>query len=1074
MTLETRTFRHPGSWWRSAPFWSWNYLLEPESIRREAAELLKSGMGGYFCHSRWGLETEYMSPAWMAAIQAALAEAKRRGGYCWLYDEDRWPSGAAGGLVTIPHPEFRMKSLLAEWPPEAVMVNANEAKKLEKTLLERFAVRGAPGRLKSFRRLAGGQWPERSERLLTATRLVHPDSDWYNRGAYLDTMDPAAVRAFIEHTYEGYRKAVGGEFGRAIPGIFTDEPNYHQPFHSGVGARFPQVPWTDRLPGEFRKRCGYDLLPELPQLFYQFRGGARGAVPGAKVRRDFRRVATELFEEAFSRQLGRWCARHRLAFTGHYLCEEKLEFQTLVVGAAMPHYRHQQLPGIDLLGRRITEVGTCKQVASMVEQFGKERILSELYGGAGWQFSLADQKWMGDWQYALGVNLRCQHLVLTSLRGGRKRDYPPSFFPQTPWWKHNGVVEDYFARLSLALSQGRAVRDLLVVHPIESAWALYTADETSAGRQELKRLDEGFAALLQDLLAVHHDYDLGDESVMARFASVRGRELAVGRARYKAVLVPPCLTLRRTTLRLLVRFAAAGGPVLYFRPAPALLDGAASDAPARVLARIGAPVGPARAGRGLGAAGLMPWQLLAGVRAGKAPAASAAALRAFRATLSRALEAALGRRLTLVEAGRECAPVIYMLRREGARQVLFLANTDFDRGHRLALALSGAPAGAVEEWDAVGGAVRRVEGARREGGVWKLGVELPAAGSRLLVFGAGCGQARAAEPKLRTVGRRELGAGGWRWRRDEPNALVLDLVRWRLRDGELSAPTNLRRAEGAIRQALDYPPVANNGVMRWKAYLPEDLARPERADGPRLELEFEFQVKTRPRGRFALAAERARRFAVYLNGREVPVRPDGCFVDPCMETVPLPAPRRGRNVLRLVTGYRPEHELEDVYLVGDFAVAPTAARELLAEPAKLLRGSWTAQGYSHFGSSITYLTEFQVERPRPGERLVLAVERFGGTALELAVNGRRAGVIPWPPYELDLTRHLAAGTNRLELTVVGSRRNLFGPLHQDGPDPWMIGPGSFPAKEGRERKYNLLAHGLLGRVWLERRTAAEG
>ena len=52
MSLTTREFRNPGSWWRSAPFWSWNYDLTPKSVAREAGELLKAGMGGFFCHSR--------------------------------------------------------------------------------------------------------------------------------------------------------------------------------------------------------------------------------------------------------------------------------------------------------------------------------------------------------------------------------------------------------------------------------------------------------------------------------------------------------------------------------------------------------------------------------------------------------------------------------------------------------------------------------------------------------------------------------------------------------------------------------------------------------------------------------------------------------------------------------------------------------------------------------------------------------------------------------------------------------------------------------------------------------------
>ncbi len=1030
MSLSIKEFRQPGNWWRSAPFWSWNDTLTPKGVRQAAADLLKGGMGGYFCHSRWGLETEYFSPRWMECIRAAVAEAKKRGAYCWLYDEDRWPSGAAGGQVTIPHPEFRAKSLIAEWPPDGVLANLAKGQKIDKAIIARFAVRGAPGKLRSFRRLGKDAWPRRGERALRFCRLVNPDTDWYNRGAYLDNMDPKAVRAFIDHTYEGYRKAVGREFGKTIPGIFTDEPNYHQPYHSGVGERFLQVPWTDRLPAEFRKRCGYDLLSQLPHLYFE--AGARGL----KVRRDFRKVCAELFEEAFSRQIGRWCARHKLPLTGHYLAEQTLEAQTQVIGAAMPHYVHMHMPGIDILRRSISEVLTCKQASSIAEQFGRRRVLSETYGGAGWHFSLADQKWMGDWQYALGVNLRCQHLVLTSLRGGAKRDYPPSFFPNNPSWRHNNVAEDYFGRLSYTLSQGRAVRDLLVIHPIESAWALYTSDAKAAPRKQLAKLDRKFAGLLEQLLGLHRDFDLGDESVLAKHGKARRGELAVGRARYKAVLVPECLSLRKSTLKLLRSFAAKGGKVLFLGSPPGLLDGARSAEPAKVLRRIGKRVSARRAS-------------------------------AFAALLGRALDDALPPRLSVKSAGRECAAVIYMLRKVGNRQVLFLANRDFDRGRELGLTLAGAPAGAAEEWDLETGKVRRLEAARADG-IWKAKLKLPATGSKLLAFGPASGKARAAEAELRAVERTEVGRGGWRFRRDEPNALVLDLCRWRLRDGALSEPTHMRHAEEDIRRELGYSRPLNQGVMRWKQYLPEDLAR-ERADGPRVEISFEFQVTKAPAGRFALAIERPRRFRIFLNGREVPARPEGSYVDPAIETLPLPAPRRGRNCLRLVTGYRPEHNLEDVCLIGDFGVASTARRELIAEPQALKRGSWTKQGYAHYGGAITYVADVALARPARGQRTFLTAPRPAGTSMELAVNGRRVGAMPWPPYELEVTRFLRAGRNRVELTVIGSRRNLFGPLHGTRPEPNFVGPRSFVAPDGRERIYNLLDHGLTGRVYLERR-----
>ena len=58
------------------------------------------GFGGYHAHSRSGMATPYLSDEFMALIKACRDKAKREDMLLWLYDEDRWPSGAAGGLVT--------------------------------------------------------------------------------------------------------------------------------------------------------------------------------------------------------------------------------------------------------------------------------------------------------------------------------------------------------------------------------------------------------------------------------------------------------------------------------------------------------------------------------------------------------------------------------------------------------------------------------------------------------------------------------------------------------------------------------------------------------------------------------------------------------------------------------------------------------------------------------------------------------------------------------------------------------------------------------------------------------------
>ena len=59
-----------------------------------------------------GLLTPYGSREWFDCVKFAVEEAKKLGLKAWLYDEDAWPSGNSGGLITVQHPEFVAKSLV--------------------------------------------------------------------------------------------------------------------------------------------------------------------------------------------------------------------------------------------------------------------------------------------------------------------------------------------------------------------------------------------------------------------------------------------------------------------------------------------------------------------------------------------------------------------------------------------------------------------------------------------------------------------------------------------------------------------------------------------------------------------------------------------------------------------------------------------------------------------------------------------------------------------------------------------------------------------------------------------------
>ena len=116
-------FISPSTKYRSLPFWAWNDNLELEEMKQQISSMKEEGIGGFFMHSRDGLETEYIGNEWKSYIKAAVEEAKQNGMYAWLYDEDRWPSGTAGGRVTKDGGDaFRCKGLTLEVIPFLFMV----------------------------------------------------------------------------------------------------------------------------------------------------------------------------------------------------------------------------------------------------------------------------------------------------------------------------------------------------------------------------------------------------------------------------------------------------------------------------------------------------------------------------------------------------------------------------------------------------------------------------------------------------------------------------------------------------------------------------------------------------------------------------------------------------------------------------------------------------------------------------------------------------------------------------------------------------------------------------------------
>ncbi len=1030
----------PGPDFRGLPFWSWNAKLSPAELRRQIRVFREMGFGGFFMHPREGLATEYLGREWFDCVRSCADEARRRGMRAWAYDEDRWPSGAAGGLVTAS-PAFRNRAVVREelepaearrgegggvnaiaWFAETPAPGAGPASGAPAPRGERLAsvASSPPPRIQSYRRVSGPRAHLRpGERLVRYRVRVADGQPRFNGGAYLDVLGREAVREFVRVTHEAYARELGPEVSvtGAIPGFFTDEPNLPDP-----------VPWTADLPDVFRKRFGYEIADRLPELF-----SAVGGEAWSKARYDFRECVTTLFDEAFAGTIGRWCARHDVLFTGHVLDEDTPRRQTDRVGSAMRFYEKMQAPGIDLLTEHWLPVLTAKQCASAARQCGRAFRLCETYGCTGWDFPLEGHKALGDWLLALGINHRVHHLAWYSMPGRVKRDYPASISRQSPWFRKYKEVEDYFARAGELAGQGREERDLLVLHPVESVWGLRVGWSL---QPELSARDDAFVALCSDLLGRHLDFDFGDEDLLSRLGRVSSRggaSLAIGKAAYRAVLVPAGLeTIRSSTLSILRAFARAGGAVFVQGAAPARVDAAPSGDAAEAWRRDfrAAPSDPAE------------------------------------------LDAALSpfaRRLSLAEDGEECGTALVHERSRPDGTVYFVCNVSTPPPRSVAESMGGAPAVrdraaecpravlrvpaaenvSVSEVDLLTGKIRRTPFVR-DGGFAAIPCPLGRLGSRLFLVRPATAEPAAEEPPPEPefpAHPVRIPHTGLSYSIDEPNAIVLDMAEWTFlgKDHPLAHVLDIDRE---ARLALGLSPRNGHPVQPWaleaaargRGPWAETGHAPEKKTVAPLVLRFRFRVKPGvATSCHEFAMERPDLWRVTLNGVPVAAKPAaGWWIDPCLKKLPLPPRtiRAGENEIAMeCPSFGTGHPgLEAAFLLGAFAVqGGDCADAGTATPlrATLRRGDLATQGLPNFGGNVTY--RFRAVVPPRGPVRV-SPGPWEGTAISVRANGGREAFLFAPPYEaiFDGDALRRDGTDEFEITVYGSRRNQLGPFYLPG------------------------------------------
>jgi len=994
--MREEDFRNPPARFRGTPFWAWNCTLKKENLRKQIGYFKEMGMGGFHMHCRTGMNTEYLGDEFMDMVSDCNETAKQKDMLCWLYDEDRYASGFGGGYVTKDI-RYRERYLLFtpcrqdgyEKDRETFQRKCRQGEEPKGYFVMAYRVRLTMGYLEGY--VAEQEESIRcgdGETIWYAYLTVDEKSSWWNNQTYVNTLDKPALDRFIHITHERYYEKVGADFGKSIPAIFTDEPQFAEMENLNFAEEKKPVrlPFTDDFDESFQTAYGASLLEHLPEVIWE-----KGKDTAATFRYQYINHLTDRFVEAYAANVGSWCENHNLALTGHMKGEETLRSQTVFTGETMRSLRHFHLPGHDVLSDQ-RDYPTAKMAQSVSRQFGRFGALSETYGVTNWDFDFRGHKMSGDWQAALGIAVRVHHVSWLSMEGEAKRDYPASINYQSPWYKEYPLIENYFGRVNAALTSGRPQVKVGVIHPVESFWMTFGPYDQTYEKQEA--LENQYRDLCGWLTFGQMDFDYISEALLAEETNCAfdSRGFCMGEMRYQVILVPGCITLRESTVDRLLAFAGSGGRVVILGEAPVCMDGVFSEKVRELAGKCEVLTFE----KGAVLKCLEPWRDVD----------------------------------VLLDSGGRADNLVYQMRQDEDGRWLFLAHgyekvrdtfwsmvdcEDYPYVENIHLRIQGEYDLTV--YDAMTGETEKLQCTHRNGQTraeWRLGVHdsllirLTPAAERQQCSGNAV-EIREPSSRIRLTQPFEV-------IREEPNVLLLDKAEYRIDREPWQPEEDILRLDNICRRRFGYPPKEEAGAQPWT--VKDEKGFPN-------VLSLRFAVDSLTDTWASLALESRDKTEIYVNGSLVEEESSGWFTDEAIEVVKIPPLRRGSNTIELRMPYGEKANVESCYLLGDFGVEVFGKeKRIIPVPEKVVFGDLTRQGMPFYGGNLTYRCKFTA----PGGHMRLRAQYFSGPLLGAAVDGKRTGSIAFAPYEVDLG-DLEAGEHLLEITAFGNRYHTFGQLH---------------------------------------------
>ena len=356
-----------------------------------------------------------------------------------------------------------------------------------------------------------------------------------------DPMNPMSGPKVAEKFYQRFEDHCPGEAGKGLNFFFSDELQF------GIRGFL----WNDHFASEFKKRKGYDIIPELSHLFADL--GPRSY----KVKLDYNDVVVALSEDGFFKPVYNWHNSRGMLFgcdhggRGRDVTEFGDYFRT---------QRWMSGPGCDQpgLGKDIVKAKVASSIAHLYE---RPRTWLEGYYGSGWGTSseeLADATFT---DFAMGHNLLSLHGLYYSTHGSWWEWAAPDNHWRQPYWENMGSFLKCTERLSYVLSQGRHCCDVAMIYPVAPTEANLKGKEST----------EIAFSIAKDIYPSGIDFDFMDFESLNR-CQINNKELNVSGEKYKILILPSLSAVRYSTIEKALELFRSGGIVLAVGSLPEVSD----------------------------------------------------------------------------------------------------------------------------------------------------------------------------------------------------------------------------------------------------------------------------------------------------------------------------------------------------------------------------------------------------------------------------------------------------------------------------------------------------------------------